>query len=516
MIRRLIFSTSIAICWSAAFAVGHAQAPQASATAASPTRLMRFAGALTNAAGEPLVGQQIVTFTLFDQPQGGTPLWTDTLTVTADDRGRFAVNLGASTALPQHVFNAEQARWIGTTIDGRDLGRTALVAVPYALKAADADTLGGHAAATYVRTRQDGKLETGAGLLSGPSVGGAGVAGQLAKWTDSANIGSSVVSESSDNRVGFGLTDPTAGHVIDSVFTIKNFDNNTGFGILNESLQRRFAINTLFSGGYALYDGGSGVWNQGLVQVNGFVGLGTATPLDKLHVVSTGATGAVLGVAASGRGVEGQSSSGVGVIGFSATGIGALVGQSQGSAPAGQFNGNVNVSGTLTKGGGSFKIDHPLDPTNKYLEHSFVESPDMMNVYNGNATLDASGEATVTLPDWFEALNRDFRYQLTSVGSQANPYIAMEVTNHAFKIAGGAPNGKVSWQVTGIRQDPWANANRIAVEEQKPESERGTYLHPEAYGQPESMGLAAKALRDIMAKPATENTPKPATPNPQR
>ncbi|HMB91945.1 MAG TPA: hypothetical protein VKP65_13915, partial [Rhodothermales bacterium] len=63
---------------------------------------------------------------------------------------------------------------------------------------------------------------------------------------------------------------------------------------------------------------------------------------------------------------------------------------------AGQFVGDVNVSGTLSKGGGSFKIDHPLDPANKYLAHSFVESPDMMNVYNGNAVLDAAGEAVVT------------------------------------------------------------------------------------------------------------------------
>ena len=65
---------------------------------------------------------------------------------------------------------------------------------------------------------------------------------------------------------------------------------------------------------------------------------------------------------------------------------------------AGYFNGNVNVTGTLSKGGGSFKIDHPLDPTNKNLYHSFVESPDMMNIYNGNVITDASGYATVTMP----------------------------------------------------------------------------------------------------------------------
>jgi hypothetical protein len=66
------------------------------------------------------------------------------------------------------------------------------------------------------------------------------------------------------------------------------------------------------------------------------------------------------------------------------------------------LEGNVNVGGTLTKNAGSFKIDHPLDPANKYLYHSFVESPDMMNVYNGNITTDKRGLATVILPDYFE------------------------------------------------------------------------------------------------------------------
>ena len=81
---------------------------------------------------------------------------------------------------------------------------------------------------------------------------------------------------------------------------------------------------------------------------------------------------------------------------------------------AGNFEGNVHVSGNLSKGSGSFRIDHPLDPENKYLYHSFVESPDMMNVYNGNVILDEQGEAVVEFPEWFEPLNRDFRYQLAA------------------------------------------------------------------------------------------------------
>jgi hypothetical protein len=169
------------------------------------------------------------------------------------------------------------------------------------------------------------------------------------------------------------------------------------------------------------------------------------------------------------------------------SGYGLIAGSSGGYA--GWFNGNVNVDGNLSKAGGSFKIDDPLDPANKYLYHSFVESPDMMNIYNGNVTTDAQGDAVVSLPEWFETLNRDFRYQLTVVGQFAQAIVAGEVAGGQFSIKTDKPNVKVSWQVTGIRQDAWANAHRIPVEVEKPEVERGFYLHPELYGAPEEKGV---------------------------
>jgi hypothetical protein len=156
---------------------------------------------------------------------------------------------------------------------------------------------------------------------------------------------------------------------------------------------------------------------------------------------------------------------------------------------AGVFQGNVSVGGNLSKGGGSFKIDHPLDPENKYLYHSFVESPDMMNIYNGNITTDASGNAVIELPDYFSALNKDFRYQLTVVGTFAQAIVAEKVKDNRFAIKTNAPNVEVSWQVTGIRQDAFANKNRIHVEEAKPETERGLYLHPEVFHQPEEKNV---------------------------
>jgi hypothetical protein len=142
-------------------------------------------------------------------------------------------------------------------------------------------------------------------------------------------------------------------------------------------------------------------------------------------------------------------------------------------------NGDLTVFGTLSKGAGSFRIDHPLDPMNKFLQHSFVESPDMLNIYNGEVTLDSKGRAKVHLPAYFGALNRDFRYQLTTVGAYAPVFISREINDCTFEIAGGKRGIKVSWQVTGIRSDAYANAHRIQVEVPKDAHDRGHLLYSE-------------------------------------
>ena len=195
-----------------------------------------------------------------------------------------------------------------------------------------------------------------------------------------------------------------------------------------------------------------------------------------------------------------------------------------GSILAGEFIGNVEVEGSLSKDSGSFKIDHPLDPGNKYLYHSFVESPDMMNIYNGNVITDAQGNAVISLPDWFEALNRDFRYQLTVVGQFAQAIVSSKVANHQFAIKTDKPSVEVSWQVTGIRQDAWANAHRIPVEEMKSGKERGFYRHPELYNAPAEKSLTWARHPHVMkhmnaartSLPSTANTAKKEAPTPAK
>jgi hypothetical protein len=206
----------------------------------------------------------------------------------------------------------------------------------------------------------------------------------------------------------------------------------------------------------------------------------------------------------SGDGVKGVTSAAnaAGVAAFHLTNQGPGI-FAQG-APAGLFNGDVTINGRLRASVKSFVIDHPLDPANKYLSHSSVESPDSMNIYSGEVITDTEGNATIALPDYFGALNRDFRYQLTVIGKFAQAIVASGIENNRFSIKTDQPDVKVSWLVTGIRQDASARALPTRVEEEKPAAERGFFLHPEHYGHPSDRGIASKQYTE-----ATQERPTP-------
>jgi hypothetical protein len=158
---------------------------------------------------------------------------------------------------------------------------------------------------------------------------------------------------------------------------------------------------------------------------------------------------------------------------------------------AGIFTGEVKVDGDLNvvNGTKNFMIDHPLDPANKYLIHAAIESSEVLNVYSGNVTTDARGIAVVALPDWFGAANTDLRYQLTTVGTFARAMVAEKVANNRFTIKTEEPNVEVSWQVTGVRADAALRNHPFKVEQDKPEPERGHYLSPAAFDQPEEKSI---------------------------
>jgi hypothetical protein len=211
-----------------------------------------------------------------------------------------------------------------------------------------------------------------------------------------------------------------------------------------------------------------------------------------IHAMAT-SNGATANVGLWGQANPTTSSTGgsYGVYGYAANGSTnyGVYGRNVGTGYAGYFNGSVQVVGTLSKGGGTFKIDHPLDPENKYLYHSFVESPDMMNIYNGNITTDVNGDATVAMPSYFDALNKDFRYQLTVIGTFAQAIVRDEMYGNTFSIKTDKPNVKVSWQVTGVRKDKFADAHRVVPEVEKEQQFKGRYLHASEWGMPQSKSI---------------------------
>jgi len=203
-----------------------------------------------------------------------------------------------------------------------------------------------------------------------------------------------------------------------------------------------------------------------------------------------------------GFGGNGTSRDGVGgyfVGGLGSTGGDGVLGES-GTGYAGNFRGSINVQGAIFAATKDFKIDHPMDPANKYLYHASVESSEMMNIYTGNVTTDAQGEATVQLPGWFEVLNTDFRYQLTVIGVFAQAIVSREIQNHQFQIRTSLPNVKVSWQVTGVRHDAYAKAHPLVVEEEKEDLVRGFYIHPELYGAPAEKQIEWARHPEIMRR----------------
>jgi hypothetical protein len=277
----------------------------------------------------------------------------------------------------------------------------------------------------------------------------------------------------------------------------------TGYGVVG------FNTSTTGSGGAGVYGNSSNPSVAGVYGVNtdgGYAIYGNNNSGDGIGVYgfSTSNQG-VRGVAAltgvSGLATGPSASPVYGVAGYAGTSAPAnsagIYGSNNATAGlyAGYFDGPVDVIGTLTanvvsKGSGTFLIDHPLEPTTKDLQHSFVESPDMKNIYDGQGVADANGELSVQMPKYFEALNKDFRYQLTPIGEAApNLHIKSELVEGCFVIAGATPGRKLCWQLTGTRKDAFALAHPVEVEREKSADQKGFYRYPLEHGQPESMGI---------------------------
>lgn len=497
-------------------------------------RLITFQGRVTDAAGNPLpTGTYQIQFRLYDAAVGGSTFWDNGVRQVPVADGMLVYQLGDSTALPATVFAVDTSIWLGIKVgaDAEIVPRTRLTSTSYAYKALMADT------AFQIRDGSivDADVDVSAGIQASKVNGTAATLSFPNTFT------------ASGNAFDYGLTVGTLGDlIVEESDLVLRYDGKHRWRLRDD--------NTTGLQFKQVYDDDGGLKNDVRLEIDdsGNVAIDTvpnsqykllvlpprynttASRHGVYTVVSSNSTGVLCGMfgvaehmtaggGGDAYGVRGTARSDdgdrVGVYGvaeaqtsFLTTGYSygvrgsayygdrayGIYGYASGGVThnyAGYFSGSAHVTGTLSKGAGSFKIDHPLDPENKYLQHSFVESPDMMNVYNGNVILGADGTAVVMLPDYFEALNTDFRYQLTAVGAAApNLHISQKIEQNRFVIAGGSPGTEVSWQVTGVRKDPYAAANRIQVEIVKMASDRGKYAHPEAYGLSSEKGIDYEAV----------------------
>ena len=504
----------------------------ASAATAEP---FTYQGQLTEN-NQPANGLYDMTFRLTDAAVGGFALAVDSVANVSVVDGLFTVEID----FPSSQLNSSN-RWMSITVDGTILSpRVRLRDTPRAQNAVRANTAGtielpftglsGARTAVSVQTSSASSNSSGLfGLISSASPGSfsAGVRGEN-NGTGFNGVGV----YGSQNGFGYGMYGTTPGGV--GIFG----DSDAGFGLWGQSdvntglyartnsgdqavqAEHRNADTEAFLAtdeyaieaynhetdgiGTAIFARGGNTGVYGLVEsedssseLTALVGV-AGNPTS--HAIRTHG---VYGFARASADISGRTA--YGLFGIAATGresnlaygiYATAIGPGPGKLAA-YLDGDVFIGGELSKTSGSFKIDHPLDPENKYLSHSFVESPDMMNIYNGVVTLNADGAGVIELPDYFETLNRDFRYQLTAMGTpMPNLYISEEISANQFSIAGGAAGARVSWEVTGIRQDPSAITHPIVVEKDKLDQHKGKYLDPEAYGLGDEYAIHPKPIKN--------------------
>lgn len=181
-----------------------------------------------------------------------------------------------------------------------------------------------------------------------------------------------------------------------------------------------------------------------------------------------------------------------GAIGGSTNTVYGIYSEASGGAAsyAGYFQGTLFVNGNFTATGTkAFTIDHPLDPDHKYLKHYSVESNEVSNFYSGTVITGADSLARVELPDYFESINTDIRYQLTVVGQWADAVVWKEAAGNRFEIKTSAPGVKVSWMIIARRNDLYMQQHPATDVVDKLPSEQGKYLMPALYQAAPSAGI---------------------------
>jgi hypothetical protein len=495
------------------------------AAAAVPDRISYQGQLVEN--GSPANGNRNMVFRFYDSSNcSGSPLQSVTKNNVPVQGGFFHVKLDVD---PAHFSGSE--RWLRVEVGGVAYGCEEILPVPYALYSA---TTAAHSHLGETWTGNAPLVITGTfgfavpaltliNMYAGPA--GWGVHSQVHSPTGIAIVGEALAlsgetagvsgrNHSTSGRGLYGWATADTGETY-GVYARSNSSAGTGvYGWAAAGSGTTYGVYGVSSStsGRAVYGRASalsgstyGVWGSS-ASVSGVGVVGSALATTGMNyggyfsTPSTGGTGVVGWASAAAGNTSGvyglnNSASGAGVFGQTTaanSNASAVTGVAPDPAWAGYFNGRVHVTGNLSAGGTKpFLIDHPLDPENQYLYHFALESPEVRNVYDGVATLDSQGAATVQLPDYFAALNTgDYRYQLTPIGApMPGLYIAQEIEGNSFAIAGGEPGKRVSWQVTAVRNDPYLRDHPVQAEVEKLEEERGTYLYPQGYGRPASDGF---------------------------
>lgn len=265
----------------------------------------------------------------------------------------------------------------------------------------------------------------------------------------------------------------------------------SGYGVYGLATGQ-FSTNMVGVYGKTTSLGGSGVKGEGARDTGQTWGVYGFTP----STAGTGVFGEARATSGNTVGVWGRSVSptGYGTFGDGGTNNGVVgIGDNYGVYSFGR----LGASGLKT-----FRIDHPLDPENKWLMHYSSEGPEPLNIYSGAITTDDKGFAVILLPDYFTEINRDARVLLT-VDDESDDFVMAKVVGGVqsgqCRIRTSKPTVKVYWEVKAVRNDLWVREHGAPVEPDKADHERGKYQHPELYGLGPEMGM----IRDEQERTTT-------------
>jgi hypothetical protein len=519
-----------------------------------------YQGRVTDNSGVPVAdGTYNMRFRIYDAETGGTMEWDSGTHSEQVEGGVFNVLLGESPH-PALDLDFDEDYWLLVTFDGvNQTPRQRLTSAGYAYMASGlvpgtevegavsgggaiegyntATTgnayggifdvgpghAGGYGAGVLARNNGSTGDDNYGGLLMSWGLTGTGVKG-WALATTGVNYGVYGQSDSDDGRGVYGEA-PEVGVEGYASATTDDYAyggwfksaSNRGSGVRGyaTSTAGTYATYGVCGRSYATTEGSAGVYgissyNNNYGATYGVYGRTDGRnddpqSLDPVGVYglqsSTASTfglgGYFRSFATQGVGLDGTGTY-VGVRAYASNGYGLV--SNVGAGSAGYFFGDVEITGTLSKGGGSFLIDHPLDPENKLLRHNFVESPENLVIYRGTVKFDSDGEAVVELPEYFEALTRENEatVHLTPEGRPFLTGYRWQADHTAFSAYGDA-NREAAWMVMADRDDPVIHQLARPVEEAKgPENkvcDKGELLYPTAYGYPETMGKSHKILR---------------------